>query len=89
MSERLIPLSTMFEEPGNPGSEPFSAMLERFGISFAVRAIPRGTGTSPNAATVRPQDGGAFRAFADGGDIKSGDGRAPKVSKPKLPKRKP
>lgn len=57
-------------------------MTERFGIDFAVRtSSPRGGSTSPNSAPPDVNNGqrsGTFRVFADDGQIKSGDGRAPK-----------
>jgi len=61
---------------------PARAMSERFGIDFAVRtSSQRGGSTSPNSAPPDVNNGqrsGTFRVFADDGEIKSGDGRAPK-----------
>jgi hypothetical protein len=64
------------------------ALAERIGfgrgIDFAVRSSAHGAATSPSSAPPEANSGanaGTFRVYADNGDIKSGDGRAPKKRK--------
>lgn len=67
---------------------PARGMMERIGfqrgIDFANRSSAHGAPTSPSSAPPEANSGanaGTFRAYADNGEIKSGDGRAPKKRK--------
>jgi hypothetical protein len=84
-SNRAIPeLAVLIREfkAGRVGVPP-REMAERFGFDFAVRtSSPSGATLSPSSAPPEVKggnDSGTFRAYADGGQIKSGDGRAPKL----------
>lgn len=84
-SNRALPeLASLIREfkAGRVGVPP-REMSERFGFDFAVRtSSPSGATLSPSSAPPEVKggnDSGTFRAYADGGQIKSGDGRAPKL----------
>ncbi len=79
-----VPVKVKLGDGAHERNDLFGAMFEKLGIDFAVRtSSPRGTGTSRSASVPEPQGNGKFRVFADGPDIKSGDGRVPKVSRRK------
>lgn len=65
----------------NRHSSLFGEGRGRRGPDFAVRTSARGVGTSPSAAPPDANNrtnSGTFRAFVDDGEVKSGDGRAPR-----------
>lgn len=57
------------------------------GLNFTVgTSSPRGLSTTPSAAPPNANGGtgsGMFRVFADDGEMKTGDGRAPKIERKK------
>lgn len=82
---RLGEIAEPSNEPKRSSSELLATIFGegqgKRSIDLAVRTSPRGVGTSPSAAPPDANNrtnNGTFRAYADGGKIKSGDGRAPK-----------
>lgn len=56
-------------------------IAERFGFDMTVRtSSPRGVGTSRSASPPPTGNRGRFAVYADDGDVKSGDGRIPKMT---------